>query len=86
MTKTTKTTQTATNRESSAGLVEITEATKNENHGNPECKPRVPQTTGLAIPDRMSQEPNRNCSDKLVQMNFIILGLGFILFGWIFLL
>ena len=21
-----------------------------ENHGNPECKPRVPQTTGLEIP------------------------------------
>ena len=22
-----------------------------ENHGNPGCKPRVPQTTGLEIPD-----------------------------------
>ena len=23
-----------------------------ENHGNPGCKPRVPQTTGLEIPER----------------------------------
>ena len=33
------------------------------------------------LPSDTSWEPNRNCSEKLVQMNFFILG-GF--FGWIF--
>ena len=36
----------------------------------------------IKIPCETSQEPNRNCSEKLVQMNFFILG-G--LFGWLFL-
>ena len=45
-------TPTARNKELSAGLAEITESTENdENHGNPGCKPRVPQTTGLEIPE-----------------------------------
>ena len=44
-----KTTQTATNKELSAGLAEITEMTKTK--GNPGCKPRVAQRTGLEIPE-----------------------------------
>ena len=53
-TKTMKTTQTATNKELSARLTAITattEMTKTTAHGNPGCKPQVPQTTGLEIPD-----------------------------------
>ena len=55
-TQTTKTTQTATNKELSAGLAEITGITENhrnnENHGNPGCKSRAPQATGLEIPEK----------------------------------
>ena len=31
-----------------------------ENHWNPGCKPRVPQTTGLEIPDNRGRELNTN--------------------------
>ena len=31
-----------------------------KNHGNPGCKPRVPQTTGLEIPDHRGQELHTN--------------------------
>ena len=30
-----------------------------ENHGNPGCKPRVPQTTGLEIPDFFPKKKKR---------------------------
>ena len=33
-----------------------------KNHGNPGCKPRVPQTTGLEIPEILSQY--LNCETK----------------------
>ena len=32
-----------------------------ENHGNPGCKPRVPQTTGLEIPDIGSRTADKRC-------------------------
>ena len=35
-----------------------------ENHGNPGCKPRVPQTAGLEIPQNKKKNPHqRNSSD-----------------------
>ena len=46
ITKTTMTTQTATNKELSAGLAEIAETTKSTGIWG-----RVPQTTGLEIPE-----------------------------------
>ena len=49
ITETTMTTQTATNKELSAGLAEITGTT--ETTKTTGCKPRVPQTTGLEIPE-----------------------------------
>ena len=51
-TKTMKTTRTATNKELGAGFAKVTYTTKyGENHGKLGCKPRLPQTTGLEIPD-----------------------------------
>ena len=40
-----------------------------ENHGKPECKPRVPQTTGLEIPNVLlplmfGESLGGNCFDK----------------------
>ena len=51
MTKTTKPTQTATNK----GVEYLTGGVhgnhgNDENHENPRCKPRVPQTMGLEMP------------------------------------
>ena len=74
MTKTTKTTQTATNKELSAGSAEITENHKNhekdENHENLGCKPRVPQATGLEIPEHLGAKrtpPRRGVPQLLVR-------------------
>ena len=63
-TKTTKTTQTATNKELSAGFAGYHgNHERDENHGNAGCKPRVPQTTGLEIPDNLPGADNM-CGQK----------------------
>ena len=41
------------------------------NHGNPGCKPRVPQTTGLEIPDPGSL-PNSNSALDAFQFAMLI--------------
>ena len=62
MTKTTKTTQTATNQPGVECWIRGNHGNheNDENHGNPGCKPRVPQTTGLEIPDFLVVFPSGN--------------------------
>ena len=53
-TETTKTTQTAT-------LLLQRNHGNDENHGNPECKPRVPQNTRLEIPESLRWSQRQLC-------------------------
>ena len=63
--KTTKTTQTATNKDLSAGLAEIMGNHGNDEHrGNLGCKPRGPQTTGLEIPEKFPQKGNSKRTER----------------------
>ena len=66
-TKITKTAQTATNKGLSAGIAEITETTKMTK--TPGCKPRVPQTTGLEIPDKGEKEVEK-LDSRLMTLSF----------------
>ena len=68
--ETTKTTRTAKNKELSAGFAEITETTEmTKTTGIQGAKPRVPQTTGLEIPDFL--EPTLTLQSLLFSISLL---------------